>query len=61
MIFFLKGIEAVVWMCSVEKIFYEISLNSKENTCTRVSFLVKLKALGLQLYQKGGSGTGVFL
>ena len=27
----------------------------------RVTFLIKLQAWGLQLYEKGGSGTGVFL
>ena len=30
--------------CSVEKVFLEISQNSQENTCTRVSFLIKLLA-----------------
>ena len=42
-----------------KKVFLEISQNSKENTCARVSFLIKLQAL--QLYQKRDSGTGVFL
>ena len=28
----------------------QISKNSLENTCARVSFLIKLQALGLQLY-----------
>ena len=36
--------EALVLRCSVEKVFLEISQNSLENTCARVSFL------GLQLY-----------
>ena len=36
--------EAVVWRCSVEKLFLEISQNSQENTCDRASFLVKLHA-----------------
>ena len=31
------------------------------NTCARVSFLIKLQALDLQLYLKRDSGTGVFL
>ena len=31
--------EVVVWKCSVEKMFLEISQNSKENTCARVSDL----------------------
>ena len=41
------NIEAVVWRCSVKKVFLEISQNSQENTCVRVSFLIKLQALGL--------------
>ena len=32
--------------------FLEISQNSQENTCVRVSFLTKLQASGLQLYFK---------
>ena len=36
--------EAVVWRCSVKKVFLEISQNSQENTCARVSFLIKLQA-----------------
>ena len=32
---------------SVEKMFLEISRNSQGNTCTRVSFLIKLQAWGL--------------
>ena len=35
-------IEAVVWRCSVKKVFLKISQNSQENTCARVSFLIKL-------------------
>ena len=30
----------------------------KKNTCTRVSFLIKLQARGLQLYLERDSGTG---
>ena len=30
-----------------KKVFLEISQNSQENTCARVSFLIKLQALGL--------------
>ena len=40
--------EAVVWRCSVEKVFIDILQNSQENTCARVSFLTKLQALGLR-------------
>ena len=41
--------------------FLNISQNSQENTCARVSLLIKLHALGLQLYYKRDSGTGVLL
>ena len=48
----LKGnvTEAVARRCSVKKVFLEISQNSQENTCARVSFLTKLQTQGLQLY-----------
>ena len=36
--------EAVVQRCSVKKMFLEIPQNSQENTCARVSFLIKLQA-----------------
>ena len=39
--------EAVARRCSVKKVFLEISQNSQENTCARVSFLIKLQASGL--------------
>ena len=42
--------EALVQRCSVKKMFLEISQNSQENTCARISFLRKLQALELQLY-----------
>ena len=42
--------EAVFHMCSAEKIFLEITQNSQENTCAKVSFLIKLQVLTLQLY-----------
>ena len=53
--------EAVVQGCSVKKVFLEISQNSLENTCGRVSFLIKFQASGLQLYWKRDSGISVFL
>ena len=53
--------EAATKRCSIKKLFLEISQNSKENTCARVSFLIKLQAWGLQLYLKSDSGAGVFL
>ena len=40
--------EAAVRRCSVEKVFLEISQNSQEDTCVRVSFLIKLQASGLR-------------
>ena len=42
-------------------LFLEISQNSQENTCTRVSFSIKLQSSGLQFYWKRDPGTGVFL
>ena len=41
--FSIQHSEAVVQMCSVKKLFLEISQNSQENTCTRFSFLIKLQ------------------
>ena len=32
-------------MCSVEKVFLEISQNSQENTCAKVYFLINLQAI----------------
>ena len=46
----LKLSEAVFQRCSLKKMFLELLQNSQENTCVWVSFLVKLKALGLQVY-----------
>ena len=43
----LKSTETDSQRCSVKKVFLEISPNSQENTCTRVSFLKTLQALGL--------------
>ena len=40
--------------------FLEISQNSQENACARVSFLTKLQSWALQFYQKRDSGAGVF-
>ena len=42
--------QSVVRKWSVKKVFLEISQISLENTCTKVSFLIKLQASGLQLY-----------
>ena len=35
--------EAVVLRCFVKKVFLKISQNLQENTCARVSFLIKLQ------------------
>ena len=43
-ILFLLRSEAVVRRCSIKKMFLKISKNSQENTCARVSFLIKLQA-----------------
>ena len=53
--------ETVFRRCSLKNVFLKIWQNSQENTCVGVSFLIKLHALGLQLYLKGHSDTGVFL
>ena len=39
--------EAVAQRCSVEMVLLEISQNSQENTCARLSFLIKLQASGI--------------
>ena len=41
---FLHILEAAVQRCSVKKVFLEVSQNSQENICARVSFLMKLQA-----------------
>ena len=38
-------------MCSVKKVFLEISQNSQENTCAIVYFLIKLQASDLTYYR----------
>ena len=48
-LFSIQQSEAVVQMCSVKKVFLEISQNSQENICTRVFFLKKLQAGGQSL------------
>ena len=37
-------LEAIVQRYSVKKVFLEILQNSRESTCARVSFLIKLQA-----------------
>ena len=51
--------EAFVQRCSVQKEFLKILQNPQENTCARVSFLIKFQTLFLQLYLKTDS-TQVF-
>ena len=48
--FSIQHSEAVGQMCSVKKVLLEIVQNSQENTCTRVSFLIKLLAWGQSLF-----------
>ena len=51
MIIFKEGVsEALVRRYSVKKVILEILQNSQENACARDSFLIKLLALGLELY-----------
>ena len=52
--------EAVSRRCSIKKVFLEISQNSQENTCARVSFLIKLQASVCNIIKKE-TLTGVFL
>ena len=44
--------EAVTQRCSVKKFFLQISQNPQENTCTRVSFSIKLQASGCDFIKK---------
>ena len=44
--------EAVAQRCSVKKVFLEISQNSQENTCARVSFSIKFQAAPATLLKK---------
>ena len=45
--------EAVACSCSLKKVFLENLQNSQENTCARVSFLIKLQASACSLIKKG--------
>ena len=44
--------EAFVQRCSVKNVFLEISQNSQENTCARVSILIKLQAEACKFIKK---------
>ena len=49
---FLYDTEALGRKCSVKAVFLEISQNSRENNCAKVSFLIKLQALACNLFKK---------
>ena len=44
--------EALSQRCSVKKVFLEISQNSQESTCARVSFLIKLQFIKKRLWHR---------
>ena len=44
--------EAVTRRCSVKTVLLEISQNSQENTCVRVSFFNKVASVSLQFIEK---------
>ena len=52
--------EAVTRRCSVKKVFLNISQNSQESICVRVSFLIKLRASACN-FDKKDSVTGLLL
>ena len=56
-----EGTEAAVRRGSIKKIFLKVSQNSQENKFIWLSFLIKLQAWRLQIYQKRDSHTSVFL
>ena len=45
-----KSTEAATGGVLWTKVFLTVSQNSQENTCARVSFLIKLQPSGLQFY-----------
>ena len=47
------------WCSSARKVFLQISQNSQEITCAKVSFLMKLQIYREQVYQTRHSGTNV--
>ena len=51
-ILLLLWLKAVTNRCSVKKVFLEVLQNSKENTCARSSFLIKLQALACNFIKK---------
>ena len=53
--------EAVVLSCSVKTLVYKILQNSQGHACVRASFLIKLQACSVQVYQERDFDTGVFM
>ena len=54
--------EAVLPRCSEKTAFFlEISQNSQENTCARVSFLIKLQAWNTFFYRKPKAAASGFV
>ena len=45
-LFTVKEPQGIAQTCFVKKLFLEISPNTQENTCARVSFLIKLQGVG---------------
>ena len=45
-----KILEAVTHRCSLKKVFLESSQYLQENTCVKVSFLIKMQSRSLQLF-----------
>ena len=43
-----SSLEVAIRSCSAKKMFLSISQNPQENTCARLSFLIKLQPGGLQ-------------
>ena len=54
-------VDAAVKRGSIKKVLWEISQNSQENGCARVSILIKLDVTDLQLLLNRESRTSVFL
>ena len=53
--------EGDVRKCSANYVFLKILQNLEKNNCVGISFLIKFKGLGLQLYLKRGTSIGDFL
>ena len=53
--------ETVVRRYSVKKVFLQISQNSRENTCARVSFLITLQASGCNFIKKEALAQALFI